>query len=245
MMAGLLAILFFFTAVLYAAVGLGGGTGYLAVMGLAGVDPEVMRPTALALNILVAGIGAWKHIRAGQFSARLFWPIALASVPMAFVGGRLTLAGNVYRWVVGGIVLYAAVRLWLSTRPGAQERALRPTRLPVWLALLAGAAIGLTSGLIGTGGGIFLGPLLVLTGWASVRETMGITAVFVLVNSVAALVGRVSAMQALPPDIPLWLLAAGAGGLIGAEFGSSRLDPRLLRGLLALVLTVAGIRLFF
>ncbi len=244
-MTGLLAILFFLTAVLYAAVGLGGGTGYLAVMGLVGVAPEVMRPTALALNILVAGIGTFRYVRAGQFSARLFWPIALTSIPLAFVGGRLELPGMVYRWLVGALMVYAAVRLWWSTRETSATRSVPAARLPIWVALLVGAVIGLVSGLLGTGGGFFVGPLLLLTGWAGVYETLGITAAFVFVNSVAALAGHVSAMQGLPPEIPIWLLAAGAGGWIGAEIGSRRLEPRLLRRLLAVILLVAGVRMFF
>ncbi|HFQ92560.1 MAG TPA: sulfite exporter TauE/SafE family protein [Anaerolineae bacterium] len=242
----LLACLFFLTAVLYAAVGLGGGSGYLAIMGIVGLPPEVIRPTALSLNILVAGLGTWKHIRAGQFSARLFWPIALMSIPFAFLGGRLTLPGDIYRPLAGAVLLYAAGRLWLSSREKkdkGEER--RRPYLPIWVTLIAGAGIGLVSGLMGMGGGIFLGPLLLLTGWAGTRETMGITAAFVLVNSIAGLAGHISTIQSLPPAIPLWLLAAGIGGWIGAEYGSRRLDPRLLRKLLALVLAVGGLRLIF
>ncbi len=241
-----LAFLFFLTAVLYAAVGLGGGSGYLAIMGIAGLPPEVIRPAALSLNILVAGLGTWKHIRAGQFSARLFWPIALTSIPFAFWGGRLALPTEIYRPLVGVILVYAAARLWLSGREEKNQghKRLRPS-LPLWVTLLAGAGIGLVSGLMGMGGGIFLGPLLLLTGWAGTRETMGITAAFVLTNSVAGLAGHISYVRALPAAIPLWLLAAGAGGWIGAEYGSRRLDPRLLRKLLALVLAAGGLRLIF
>ncbi|NKQ34242.1 MAG: sulfite exporter TauE/SafE family protein [Chloroflexi bacterium] len=242
----LLACLFFLTAVLYAAVGLGGGSGYLSIMGIVGLPPEVIKPTALSLNILVAGLGTWQHIRAGQFSARLFWPIALMSIPFAFLGGWLTLPTNIYRPLVGVALLYAAGRLWLSSREKKEkgEERRRPY-LPLWVTLIAGAGIGLVSGLMGMGGGIFLGPLLLLTGWAGTRETMGITAAFVLVNSSAGLAGHISTVHALPSTIPLWLLAAGVGGWIGAEYGSRRLDPRLLRKLLALVLAAGGLRLIF
>ncbi len=240
----LLTILLFVTAVLYAAVGLGGGTGYLAVMGLLGVAPEVMRPTALALNILVAGIGTWKHLRAGNFSARLFWPIALVSMPAAFIGGRLFLPGALYRYIVAFVLLYAAVQLWRNGR--GKEKVERETAvLPLWGALIAGAIIGLLSGLVGVGGGIFLGPLLLLGGWSKTRETLGITAVFVLVNSVAGLAGNVSVVQSLPAEIPLWLLAAGVGGWLGAELSSQRLKPARLRQLLALVLLIAAARMLF
>ncbi len=240
----LLAFIFFLIATLYGAVGLGGGSGYLAVMGIVGVPPEIMRPTALALNILVASIGTWKYVRAGHFSARLFWPIAAASIPFAFIGGRFTLPGELYRPIVAVVLLYAAVRLW-RTASGPQSAPQVKANLPIWITLIAGAAIGLISGLVGMGGGILLGPLLLLTGWADTRQTMGITAAFVLVNSLAGLAGRLSTVPELPPSIFFWLLVVGIGGWLGAEYGSKRLDPGLLRRLLALVLLAGAIRMFF
>lgn len=239
----LLAVIFFLIAALYGAVGLGGGSGYLAVMGLVGVPPMIMRPTALALNILVASIGTWKYVRAGHFSARLFWPIAAASIPFAFIGGRLTLPGELYRPIVGAVLLYAALRLWRSASKSQSAPQVK-ARLPIWIALIAGAAIGLIAGLVGMGGGILLGPLLLLTGWADTRQAMGITAAFVLVNSLAGLAGRLTSVPELPSSIFLWLLVVGIGGWLGAEYGSKRLDPRLLRRLLALVLLAGGIRMF-
>lgn len=164
----ILTILFFVTAVLYAAVGLGGGSGYLAVMELMGIAPEIMRPVSLALNTLVAGIGAWKHVRAVQFSARLFWPIALMPIPLAFIGGRLTLPGTLYHAIVGVVLLYAAARLWLSTN-GKAGSGRKTAVFSPWTVRIAGAAIGLISGLGGMGGGVFLGPLLLLSGWSDTR----------------------------------------------------------------------------
>lgn len=237
----ILALLFFLIAALYAAVGSGGGSGYLALMGLFGLEPAIMRPTALTLNILVTSIGTWKYVRAGHFSNRLFWPIVAMSLPFAFIGGRLSLPTAVYRPAVGLILLYAAIRLWLSTR---QTTLPQPSQsLPLWITLVAGMVIGLVSGLIGVGGGIFLGPLLMLTGWATTRQTLGITAAFVLANSAAGLAGQLSTMATLPPLIWLWLLAVGVGGWLGAEFGSQRLDPRLLRRLLAGILVLGGLRM--
>jgi uncharacterized membrane protein YfcA len=239
----LLAVIFFLIATVYGAVGLGGGSGYLAAMGLVGVPPEIMRPTALTLNILVASIGTWKYVRAGHFSARLFWPIAAASIPFAFLGGRLSLPGELYRPIVGAILLYAAFRLWRSSiRRQSSPQA--ETNLPIWIALTAGAVIGLVSGLVGMGGGIFLGPLLLLTGWAGTRQTMGITAAFVLVNSLAGLAGRLSSVPELPPNILPWLLVVGLGGWLGAEYGSKRLNPLVLRRLLSLLLLAGAIRIF-
>ena len=236
-----IAFVFFIIAVLYGAVGLGGGTGYLAVMGIFGLPPELIRSTALTFNILVASIGTWKHIRAGQFSARIFLPIAAASIPFAFLGGRLSLPGELYRPIVGIVLFYAAFRLWRT--PNGVEETNQNKGLPIWIALIAGAVIGLVSGLVGVGGGIFLGPLLLLTGWSSTREAMGITAAFVVVNSMAGLAGRLSTVPELPPTILIWLLVVGAGGWIGAEFGSNRLNPLILRRLLALILIAGGLKM--
>jgi uncharacterized membrane protein YfcA len=241
-MSWLLAALFFTIAILYSTVGLGGGSGYIAVMGAAGLPPDVIRPTALSMNILVAAIGTFSYLRAGHFSARLFWPIALASVPMAYVGGYLELPPQIYRPLVGAVLIYTAWRLWRSTRDGHPLPAVR-TDLPLWLAVLVGALIGLMSGLMGIGGGTFLGPLLLLAGWADTRDALGITAAFVLFNSIAGLAGRLTASPNLPPDIWLWIAAAGLGGLVGARLGSRRFDPRLLRMVLALILLAGGLRL--
>lgn len=240
----LLAVLFFLIAALYSSVGLGGGSGYLAMMGLVGVPPDIMRPVALSLNILVATLSSWLYIRSGYFSARLFWPIVIASVPFAYLGGYLELPGYIYRPLVGLLLVYSAVRLWRSTLPGQSLPAVR-SNLPLWALLLAGAAIGFVSGLMGIGGGTFLGPLLLLAGWADTKEALGTTAAFVLANSISALAGRLTAVPAMPQGLWIWLAAAGIGGLLGARLGSKRLDPRLLRRLLGLILFVGGLRLIF
>lgn len=238
----LLALLFFLIAVLYSSVGLGGGSGYLAVMGLLGVPPEIMRPVALSLNILVASLSSWHYIRAGNFSARIFWPIVLASIPFAFLGGYLELPGYIYRPLVGALLVYSAWRLWRSTMPGQSLPEVRAD-LPLWMLVLAGAAIGFVSGLMGIGGGTFLGPLLLLAGWADTKEALGVTAAFVLANSISALAGRLTAVPELPSSIWIWLIAAGVGGWLGSRLGSSRLDPRILRRLLSVILLVGGLRL--
>ena len=238
----LLALLFFLIATVYSSVGLGGGSGYLAVMGLVGVPPQIMRPVALSLNILVASLSSWHYIRSGNFSARLFWPIALASVPFAYLGGYLVLPGNIYRPLVGLVLIYSAWQLWRSTMPGQKQPEVR-TDLPLGLLLLAGAAIGFLSGLMGIGGGTFLGPLLLLTGWADTKKAMGITAAFVLANSIFALAGRMTAVPELPSTIWIWLAVVGIGGWLGAKLGSTLVDPRILRRLLALILFGGGLRL--
>jgi uncharacterized membrane protein YfcA len=235
-----LPVLFFIVAVLYAAVGQGGGSGYLAAMGLLDMSPELMKPTALTLNILVAGIATFKFYRAGAFAGAIFWPIMLASIPFAFVGGRISLPVSIYRPIVGVSILYAAYRLF---RSGAVDEPVSNEQLPFGIAVLSGAGIGLLSGLVGIGGGIFLSPLLLLAGWANTRQTLGISAAFVLTNSVSGLLGHLSQGALLPGSMPLWLGVVGIGGWLGAELGSRRLNPRHLRRLLAWVLVVGGIRI--
>jgi uncharacterized membrane protein YfcA len=240
--AALIGILILVAALLYSSVGHGGASAYLAVMALFGIAPEVMRPTALTLNVLVSSIAFYRYYRAGYFSWSHLWPFALASVPLAFIGGRMVLPAEYYRPLVGAVLLYAAYRLYRSTLNSAEPA---ERRFPLPLALLSGAGIGLLSGLTGVGGGIFLSPLLLLMGWAGVRQTAGISAAFILVNSIAGLLGRLSDVPYLPPAIPLWAIAAVAGGLIGAEYGSRRWSPATLRRLLALVLLVAGLKMLF
>jgi uncharacterized membrane protein YfcA len=232
-------VLIFAAALLYASVGQAGASGYLAAMAICGIEPAVMRPTDLVLNILVATIATAKFSRAGCFSWSLFWPLALPSIPAAFVGGAVALPGAVYRPVVGLTLLFAASGL---LRTASRDEAPRGV-VPIGPAVLAGAVIGLLGGLTGTGGGIFLTPLLVLLGWAEARRSAGVSAAFNLVNSAAGLAGVAARSPRLPGEIPYWAAAAVAGGLIGAEFGSRRLGSPTLRRLLAAVLVIAGSKL--
>lgn len=223
-------------AVLYSSVGHGGASAYLAVMSLFGLAPQVMRPAALVLNLIVAGIAAVGFARAGWFRWRLFWPFAVTSIPFAFLGGAITLPDVVYRRVLGLVLLFAAYRLWRIFR-GSEQRLHMP---PLASALLWGAAIGLLSGLTGVGGGIFLSPLLLLAHWAEPKPTAAVSAAFIWVNSFAGLLGKPASLAALPAGIALWALAAAAGGILGAGLGSRRLPSLVLRRLLAVVLVVAG-----
>ncbi|HJR07055.1 MAG TPA: sulfite exporter TauE/SafE family protein [Pyrinomonadaceae bacterium] len=241
-----LALLILLAATLYSSVGHGGASGYLAAMALFGLAPATMKPTALCLNILVASIATFRFWRAGCFSWPLLWPFAVASVPLAFVGGAITLPTNVYKQIVGVTLLYAAFRLFLFTRAKADSAAATATRnAPLPLAIFFGALIGLLSGLTGVGGGIFLSPLLLLAGWADTRRTAGVSAAFILVNSIAGLLGNFTSVQALPRAIPYFALAAIVGGLVGSEFGSRRLASVTIRRLLAVVLVVAGVKMIF
>jgi uncharacterized protein len=238
----IIAILFFVGAALYASVGHGGASSYLAVMGLFSLAPDVMKPTALALNILVASVATFKFYRAGLFSWRLFWPFAVASIPAAFVGGTVMLPTRWYKIVVGVVLLYAAVWMFRSALRPISKETHSP---PLWAAVLAGLAIGFLSGLTGVGGGIFLSPLLLSMGWAETRATSGVAAPFILVNSIAGLLGHMASVSQLPPNVPVWGAAALIGGWIGASYGSKRAPVPVLRQLLSLVLVVAGVKLIF
>lgn len=231
--------LIFIAALLYSAVGHAGASGYLAAMAFLGTAPSTMRPTALLLNLLVATIGTIQFARAGYFRWSLFWPFAAGSIPAAFLGGRLSLPGTTYRIVVGVVLLLSAVRFIVTLR--APDQLKRAVPLPV--ALVIGATLGLLSGLTGVGGGIFLSPVLLLTGWATLRTTAATSVTFILVNSAAGLIGQRAALGAIHTIDPGWAAAALIGGLLGSWLGSRRLPNTGLRGTLAAVLLAAGIKL--
>ena len=233
-----LAAVIFAAAILYSSVGHAGASGYLAAMALFGVAPEVMKPTALTLNIAVAVITSVRFYRAGHFSWSLSWPFLASSVPLAFVGGAVTLPGGVYRALVGLVLLFAAYRLFWYREVERERR--RPR---IAAALLWGAVLGFVSGLTGVGGGIFLSPLLLFMGWATFREAAGASAVFILLNSAAGLLGHLSSVQSLPPTALVWAVAAVLGGLVGSELGVRRMAEVTLRRLLGVVLVIAGVKL--
>jgi len=234
----LLALAIGVVAFLYSSVGHGGASGYTAVLTLAGFAIDEIKPTSLVLNILVAGIGAYQFWRAGHFSWKLFWPFAILSVPMAFMGGYEKLPVSVLKRLLGVVLLASATRLFLVPKEPAE---VVPPRRGV--ALSVGAIIGLLSGLTGTGGGIFLTPLLLFCRWAKTREAAAVSAMFVLVNSVSGLAGHVTRGKPVP-SIALWLaVSAVVGGTLGSRLGSTRLSPRLIQLLLATALIVASIKL--
>ena len=238
-----LAALILVTAALYASVGQAGATGYLAAMGLVGLDPSVMKPTALALNVLVAAIGTVQFWRARLFSWRSFYPFGVLGFPFSLIGGAIALPGRIYYPVAGVVLLLAAVQLVRSAGTARRVAAGARAAPPFGPALLSGAVIGIVSGTTGTGGGIFLAPLILTFGWVELRRTAAVTAAYNLLNSAAALAGAYATLGRLPPALPLWLVAAAFGGTIGATIGSRYLPDRSLRYLLALVLAVAGLKL--
>ena len=229
-------------AFVYASVGHGGASAYLAVMALAGVAPQEMRPTALLLNVVVSAVATFKFYRAGHFRWRLFWPFALVSIPAAYAGGAITLPGHWYKAIVGVILVYAAWQLWRSARAGEEMRDVRLP--PLALAMVIGGGLGLLSGLTGVGGGIFLSPLLLILGWAGTKQTSAVAAPFILVNSVAGLAGAFMARSiSLPAQVWILVGAVLVGGWLGAEYGSRRFTNPLIRRMLAVVLAVAGAKM--
>jgi uncharacterized membrane protein YfcA len=227
-------------AFLYSSVGHAGASGYIAVLALAGFAPDVIKPTALVLNILVAAIGSFQFWRAGHFRWSLFWPFALLAAPAAFLGGYLHLPTQVFKIAVGMILLFSALRFFL--RPGDPVEA-TPPKLP--LALATGAGLGLLSGLTGTGGGIFLTPLMLLCRWAKTKNVAATSALFILVNSSTGLAGFVSSGKSVPSLAWQLAVVAVVGGTIGSYFGSRRFPVRTIQLLLAAVLVIAGAKLVF
>ncbi|HEX7949543.1 MAG TPA: sulfite exporter TauE/SafE family protein [Candidatus Limnocylindrales bacterium] len=237
-----LAVAFFAGAILYASVGHAGASAYLAAMALVGLAPATMRPTALALNILVASIVTVRFQLAGQLRWRAVAPFLVGSVPLAFLGGFLTLPPGIYRSLAGVVLLVAAARLFMTARRDAATEEPEP-RVQAMPAVAIGAAIGFVSGLVGTGGGIFLTPLLLFVRWSGARAAAGMSSVFILGNSVSGLAGNVAAVQGLPGPLPVWLAAVALGGLVGAELGARRLGTAGLRRALAVVLVIAALKL--
>lgn len=230
----------FVVAILYSSVGHGGASGYLAVMALFAVAPEVTRPTALTLNLFVASIAFVQFYRAGHFDWRIFLPFAVGSIPMAFVGGMIHLPTTVYKIILGVCLFLAAIRLALNLKSESEIRAPK-----IWICLLIGAILGFVSGLVGVGGGIFLTPILLLMNWTETKRAAGISALFILVNSISGLAGNYAQVLKLPASVYVWIIAAIIGGILGATLGSYKFNSLVLRRVLAIGLFVAGAKLIF
>jgi uncharacterized protein len=228
----------FVIAFLYSSVGHAGASGYIAVMSLFGIAPAVIKPTALILNIFVACIAAWQFWRMGFLSWRLFWSLAALSIPMSFLGGYLNLPTPIFKVILGITLLLSAIRFLIKP---AQDTVITAPILPITLSV--GGVIGLLSGLTGTGGGIFLTPLLLWLRWASVKTASAVSAMFILVNSISGLLGNFSATRSVPSFAVILLVAALVGGSIGSYLGSHKLSHIAIQRLLSVVLTIAGLKL--
>jgi hypothetical protein len=225
-------------ALLYSSVGHGGASGYLAAMALFGLAPEFMKPAALIMNIFVAALVLWRLTRAGYFNWSLFFPVIIGSVPMAFVGGMLVVDISSYKLIVGLALMLAALHMIFRI---PQQEDIKPVK--TGLAILMGALLGFLSGLTGVGGGIYLSPLLLLLQWTTMRGSAAIAAGFILVNSIAGLLGYWFVVADIPAGIPLMVVCAVAGAVFGSELAVRRAVPSMLRRLLGLVLVTAGIKM--
>ena len=234
-----LAACMFVGAMLYTSVGHAGASAYIAAMALFSVPPAVMRPTALTLNILAASFGVLRYTRAGFFRWRAVWPFLAGSIPFAFIGGGFHLPGEYYRPIVGCVLLLAGLRLLWRPNFSARKEIRDP---PIWVGILLGVGVGFLSGITGTGGGIFLSPVVVFMGWANIRQASGCAAIFILGNSIAGLSGNFAAVQSLPAELPLYAGAVLAGALIGTTFGT-RFAVENIQRALGLVLLIAGAKL--
>lgn len=226
-------------AFLYASVGHGGASGYLALMALFSFPPPMMKQTALLLNLFVSGGAFYHYYRAGHFNKNLFIYFAIGSIPAAYLGGMGTLDLWIYKKILGFILFFAVARM-LFTHTSKKRITQQISVIP---ALLMGIVIGYFSGLIGIGGGIILTPLILLLQWGNMKEAAAVSALFIWVNSASGLIGQFSSGVALSSATFILVALALAGGLLGSYFGSRRWNNRKLEYFLALVLTTAGIKL--
>jgi uncharacterized membrane protein YfcA len=226
-------------AFLYASVGHGGASGYLALMALFSFAPEAMKPTALVLNLFVAGISFYHFYKQGHFNKKLFLVFAISSIPMAFIGGMLTIDSGIYKKILGGLLIFAILKL-LGVF-GKESETIK--QLIFWKGLLIGGIIGFLSGLIGIGGGIILTPIILLLHWGKMKEAAAVSALFIWVNSASGLVGQFSNGAFLPKYAYLYVVLALIGGFLGGYFGSFKMSQLRLKYVLALVLALASIKL--
>ena len=238
----LIGIYFFFIALLYSTVGHAGASGYLAAMALLSFTPGVMKPTALALNIIVALVTTIRFAMAGYFSWRLFWPFALASVPMAYLGGGMHIDTTIYKILVGIALVFAALHLILRSKAAIDD--LEQATYPgIGASLAVGGGLGFLSGLTGVGGGIFLSPVLIILHWAGLRRTAAVAAAFILLNSISGLAGYLQKGGAFPDHLAFWSVAVVSGGYIGSTLGATKFNSPVLRVLLGVMLALAGMKL--
>lgn len=234
-------LLLFVVAFLYASVGHGGASGYLALMALYGIAPAVMKPTALLLNLFVSLTSFLQFYRGNHFVWKIFWPFAITAVPMAFAGGAITVDAIIYKKILGFLLLIPIARfLFFNSSKVAKLK--KPV---IFLALITGAAIGFLSGLIGIGGGIILSPLLLMLKWANMKQAAAISALFIFVNSLAGLSGQFTKGIDFEQEMYGYVIIAFMGGVLGAWFGSLRFNQLVLKYLLSLVLMVAAWKLLF
>ena len=227
-------------AVLYTSVGHAGASVYIAILTLFGLSSHIIKPTALVLNICIASFTSWRFIKKGFFDLKVLTPIAIGAIPFAFLGGYINAPSHVYKAIVGVILIVSAISLLTKTSERIDSNVHQPKFL---FAVASGAAIGFLAGLTGTGGGIFLSPLILFLGWSSTRKTSGIAALFILLNSLFGLAGNYASVQNLPSQLPLFVIATMIGAVIGTTLGIKFYSANAIKKALALVLLIAGLKL--
>lgn len=233
--------LVFLMAILYSSVGHGGASGYLALMAIFSFSPEFMRPSALVLNIFVSSIALFSFYRNGHLRIHLLLPFIITSVPLAFLGGLITVNPKIYKIILGIFLIVAIARMLY--RPKNQNNEIQ--RINKYAAYLIGSSLGFLSGLIGIGGGIILSPIIILLKWGTMKETAAVSAAFILVNSISGLIGQFTQGIQLAPEIGYMLTAAITGGVIGSFMGSYKISEKTLKYSLSVVLTFASFKLLF
>lgn len=229
-------------AFLYSSVGHGGASGYIAVLGLLGFAALTIKSSVLILNIFVAGISFYHYYRSGHFRWKLFYPFAILSIPMAYLGSFIILEDTVYKQLLGFCLILAVMRI-IGVFNRNNDSPVK--QLPVLIGIVSGAALGIFSGMIGIGGGIILSPLILLFNWGNLKESAAVSALFIVVNSIAGLLGVWKQGIHISPQLVFWLLVTIAGGFIGAYWGSKRAENKTLKHVLAAVLLFAAVKLIF
>ncbi|MEC3907784.1 sulfite exporter TauE/SafE family protein [Tamlana sp. 2201CG12-4] len=226
---------------LYSSVGHGGASGYLALMALFSFAPESMKPTALLLNLFVAGISFYYYYKEGFFNKKLFLSFAIASIPLAFLGGTIDVDASLYKKILAVLLIFAILKM-LNVF-GKENGSIKDVKL--WQGLVVGGIIGFFSGLIGIGGGIILSPIILLLHWGKMKEAAAVSALFIWVNSAAGLIGQLSSGVTIEKESFLLVAIALIGGVLGGYYGSKKINNKRLRYILAFVLVIACAKLFF
>lgn len=237
----LIPLALFTVGFLYASVGHGGASGYIAVLSIFSVPVAIYKSIILIINIVVAGMGFIQFSRAGFFKWHLCWPFLITSIPFAILGSKIHMEAGYYNLLLGLALLVPVIRL-LSFGFAEKEEIIKVELLP---ALLFGVVIGFLSGLLNIGGGIFLSPVLILMAWGNAKEAAAVSSLFIVLNSLSGLLGNAPHINIDNHSLYLWVLAAVAGGGAGAYFGSHRFGMLTVRYLLSLVLMIASVKLIF
>ncbi len=230
-----------FVSFFYASVGHGGASGYLALMALFSVTPELMKPTALLLNLFVAALAFYYYYKEGYFNKKLFLYFAIASIPMSIIGGYIEVDATIYKNILAVLLLFAILKMLNIF--GKESIIIRELKL--WQGIVIGGIIGFFSGLIGIGGGIILSPIILLFHWGKMKEAAAVSALFIWVNSAGGLLGQLSSGVSLSLESFGLVAIALIGGFFGAYYGSKKMNNQSLRYLLAMVLVIACIKLFY